>query len=89
MDTLLAKLGTKIKGVLEGFDRIVFKGHLRQLCHSAGMQSFLQLNGILNKDYNSWINTKSAIICQDTEAYTQRQCDRRAAIGDPGSEKAE
>ena len=73
MDTLLTKLGSKIKGVLEGFDRIVFKGHLRQLCHGPGMQSFLQLNGILNKDYYNWINAKSAIICQDAQEYTQSQ----------------
>ena len=80
MDTLLTKLGAKIKGILEGFDRIVFKGHLRQLCHASGMQSFLQLNGILNKDYHNWITAKSAIICQDAEDYTKSLCGPKASI---------
>jgi hypothetical protein len=29
MDSLLQKLGTGVKGVIEGFDRIVFKGMLK------------------------------------------------------------
>ena len=74
MDTLLTKYGVKIKGILEGFDRIVFKGHLKPLCHEGGMQSFLQLNGVLNKDYSKWINAKSEIIVKDAETYTQKHC---------------
>ena len=42
MDTLLHKYGEKIKGVIEGFDRIVFKGFLRPLCYAAGMEYFLR-----------------------------------------------
>ena len=74
MDTLLTKLGKKIKGVLEGFDRIVFKGHLRPICHEAGMQSFLHSKGILNKNYSDWINAKSALIIKDAESYVQKNC---------------
>lgn len=51
MDTLLHVLGDKIKGSIEGFDRIVFKGALRPLCFAAGMQMHLMRNGVLNKDY--------------------------------------
>ena len=80
MDTLLTKLGTKIKGVLEGFDRIVFKGHIKPLCHAAGMTTFLHYNGILYKDYHNWITTKSAIICQDAEDYTKSHCGPKASI---------
>lgn len=74
MDTLLNKLGGKIKGVLEGFDRIVFKGNLKPLCHAPGMQVFLKRNGVLNKNYKEWITQKSAAICSDAEKYTQQQC---------------
>ena len=80
MDTLLTKLGGKIKGILEGFDRIVFKGHLRPLCHAAGMATFLNYNGILYKDYHKWITAKSAIICQDAEAYTKSECGSGSSI---------
>jgi len=40
MDTLWHRYHEKIKGVIEGFDRIVFKGTLRPLIYAAGMQSF-------------------------------------------------
>jgi hypothetical protein len=74
MDTLLSKFGGKVKGVLEGFDRIVFKGNLKPLCYTAGMQMFLKCNNILFKDYYSWINEKSAAICRDAEEYTRKHC---------------
>lgn len=51
MDTLLHRYGEKIKGVIEGFDRIVFKGTLRPLCYATGMQLFLNRRGVLNKNY--------------------------------------
>ena len=73
MDTLLNKFGEKIKGIIEGFDRIVFKGHLKPLCHAAGMQIFLKRNGVLNINYHDWINEKSAIICKDAEAYSLKE----------------
>jgi hypothetical protein len=50
MDTFLHKFEGKIKGVLEGFDRIVFKGILRPLCFALGMQTFLRGHGVLNKN---------------------------------------
>jgi hypothetical protein len=77
MDTLLHIFSDKIKGTIEGFDRIVFKGMLKSLSYSAGMQMFLMSNGVLNKDYKSWILPKSAAIVEDAEAYVMRE------IGEP------
>jgi hypothetical protein len=74
MDTLLNKFEGKIKCVLEGFDRIVFKGILRPICFAAGMQSFLSRNGILNKDYKDWISGKSDTIITNAAEYTMDQC---------------
>jgi hypothetical protein len=54
MDTLFHRFQDKIKGVLEGFDRIVFKGTLRPLCFALGMQAFLRNQGVLNKNYKEW-----------------------------------
>jgi hypothetical protein len=73
MDTLLNKYQDKIKGVLEGFDRIVFKGNLKPICFAAGMQFYLSQNKVLNKDYKDWISAKSAAIIADAEEYTRKQ----------------
>jgi len=75
MDTLLNKYGDKIKGILEGFDRIVFKGCLKPICYAAGMQFYLNQNKVLNKDYKDWISAKSAAIVADAEEYTRDQCE--------------
>jgi len=67
MDTLLNRLGGKIKGVLEGFDRIVFKGSMKPICFAAGMQFYLNRKKILNKDYKDWVISRSATIIADAE----------------------
>jgi hypothetical protein len=74
MDTLWHKYDKKIKGVIEGFDRIVFKGFLRPISFTAGMQYFLRRNGVLNKDYKEWALNASATIVRDAEEYTRRRC---------------
>jgi len=73
MDTLLNRLGGKIKGVLEGFDRIVFKGSMKPICFAAGMQFYLNRKKILNKDYKDWVISRSATIIADAEEYTRDQ----------------
>jgi len=74
MDTLLYKHKGEIKGVLEGFDRIVFKGNLRPLSYAAGMQLYLSYHNVLNKDYKEWINVKTAAIISDAEKLTMERC---------------
>jgi hypothetical protein len=73
MDTLFHRFGDKIKGVIEGFDRIVFKGILNPICYSAGLQIFLHSRGILNKDYKEWVQEKTSAIVRDAEEYSVRQ----------------
>ena len=40
MKKLIQRLGRAVKGVLTGFDRIVFKGWLRPVTHADGAMSF-------------------------------------------------
>ena len=74
MDILWHRYHEKIKGVIEGFDQIVFKGTLRPLIYAAGMQSFIGRHGVLNKDYKDWIGSKSTAIISDAENYSKSQC---------------
>jgi len=74
MDTLFHRFKDSVKGVLEGFDRIVFKGILRPIAYTSGMQSFLFNRNILNKNYKDWVVNQSAAIINSAEEYTQRQC---------------
>ena len=62
METFLQQFGSKIKGVLTGFDRIVFKGCLRHLAYAEGAARFLAGRGVLNKDYKAWMLAQSAAL---------------------------
>ena len=73
MDTLCHKYGEKIKGIIEDFDRIVFKGFPRPISFAAGMQCFLRHNGVLNKEYKDWAMNASAAIVRGAEEFTKNQ----------------
>ena len=51
MDTFLHKHGANVIGVLNGFDRLVFRGGLRRLVFVEGMKSYLWAAGVLLKDF--------------------------------------
>lgn len=73
MDTLLHRLGGLINGVIEGFDRIVFKGALKPIAYAAGMAVFLSRVSVLNKDWKNWVvnQSKAIISCAEQYALTQ------------------
>jgi len=74
MDTLLHRFGAFIKGKIQGFDRIVFKGILRPIVHVAGMQAFLRYQGVLNKNYKEWVTEQSETIVEAAEQYSKKNC---------------
>lgn len=65
MDSLLQKFGSSVKGVIEGFDRIVFKGMLKPLLYPGGFAYFLNERKVLNKDYKSFVTDASQRIEAD------------------------
>jgi hypothetical protein len=50
----IARCADRVAGTLSGFDRLVFRGTLRQLAHVAGLQSVLAVEGVLLKDFGAW-----------------------------------
>jgi len=74
MDTLLHRFQDSVKGVIEGFDRIVFKGMLMPINFPAGMQLYLFNHGVLNKGYKDWAVSQSAAIVKAAQEYTKKQC---------------
>jgi len=63
MNSFLQKFSGNIKGVITGFDRIVFKGCLRPLMFPEGAMSFLRSRGVLNKNYKSWVVKFRTFLC--------------------------
>ena len=52
----------KITGVLSGFDRLIFRGHLRPLCHEGGVRGFLAGQGVLLKDFGRYVESTTQAI---------------------------
>jgi hypothetical protein len=53
MESFLQKHSASVTGFLSGFDRLVFRGTLRQLAYVDGMKTYLSHAGILLKDFGS------------------------------------
>jgi hypothetical protein len=51
MNAFVLRLAALVTGILSGFDRLVFRGHLRQLSYGHGMNCYLSANHILLKDF--------------------------------------
>jgi hypothetical protein len=54
MKAFLQRFGSLVSGVLQGFDRLVFKGKLRQLYYPEGMHALLALNHVLRSDFKTY-----------------------------------
>ena len=79
MEKFLQQFGSKIKGVLTGFDRIVFKGCLRHLAYADGAARFLARRGVLNKEYKAWMLGQSAALVAACEKIALEQTGERVA----------
>jgi len=76
MKRLVARFGKAVKGVLTGFDRIVFKGTILPLAHADGAMSFLRWRGVLNRDYKKWMRAQTDALVTAVDRYAQEQSGR-------------
>ncbi len=55
MQEFIAKHQDKIAGTLSGFDRLLFRGHLRSISHPQGMMTYLWFNQVLLKNFGDHV----------------------------------
>ncbi len=60
-------------GVLHGFDRLRFRGTLRSISHSTGVDKFLGAMGVRYKDYGTFVEGLSAQIKRHAEALAKEK----------------
>ena len=73
MQQFTARFGSLIQGVVSGFDRLIFRGSLRQLNHAHGMEVFLFMKSILFKDYEQYVKGVSRHVKQASVAAVLEQ----------------
>ena len=72
MQTFLQRFQPVVAGVLQGFDRLRFRGSKRQLGFTRGMASWLGAMHILLKGYKGWAKTKTLELCQAIEGPAEK-----------------
>jgi hypothetical protein len=63
----------KIRGVLSGFDRLRFRGSLRQICYTEGMATFLSAVGVLLKDFGGYFHNTSQRVANRCKQIAQEE----------------
>lgn len=66
MESFLSAFAGFVIGVLNGFDRLVFRGHLRQLCTVRGMECHLSANHVLCKDFETYVQGRTQLVVQSS-----------------------
>ena len=75
MNAFLRAFAGIVLGVLHGFDRLVFRGHLRKLTTVQGMECHLHANHVLYKDFEAYVQQKTRQLIEsslDTARSLQR-----------------
>jgi hypothetical protein len=73
MQQFIDKFEKDIKGVLSGFDRVLFRGSLPRLSYSEGMKLYLIQNKILCKHYEDHVKAVSQKVKKASLAPFQQQ----------------
>ena len=76
MNLFVAKCQDIVKGILTGFDRIVFKGSILPLMYAEGAMSFCRAHGIRNKDFKPWAMEQTSQVVESAQRYAQEHCGR-------------
>lgn len=74
MNMFVAKFRDIVKGIITGFDRIVFKGSILPLMYAKGAMSFCRTHGIRNKDFKAWAMDQTGQVVASAESYAREHC---------------
>jgi len=72
MEKFLARHKKHIRGVLSGFDRVLFRGTLRSISHVEGMSMFLSCRHVLLKDFGAFVEKQSTHLKEHAKAFALR-----------------
>ena len=68
MQTFISQHADKVTAVLDCFDRVIFKGHLRALCFAGGLENFMAHHGLLLKQFGRFVQTHSDLVVHHAKA---------------------
>lgn len=72
MKSFVQMLGGLVFGVLSGFDRLMFRGHLRELAYPGGMLRYCNFNGVKLTDFKAHAERLTAHLMEAAQAEAKR-----------------
>jgi hypothetical protein len=76
MKSFLQRFGGVVLGILSGFDRLIFKGKLRQLYFPEGMNIYCAANSVLRKEFKEHAKSVTAQVMQASLMEQAKKQDR-------------
>ncbi len=73
--------------MIDGFDRIVFRGWLGQFCHEEGMKGFLASQNVLLKEFEQFAKSLTGVLCRDAETAAAQLHGKVHNLPSPGESK--
>jgi hypothetical protein len=73
MNAFLQKHADAVIGILSGFDRVLFRGTLRNLCFAEGMGVYLSVNNVLLKDAGAHFDA----VCERIKTASARKAEEQ------------
>jgi predicted transcriptional regulator len=74
MKKLIERFSGLVKSTISGFDHIVFKCLILPLMSADKVMQFCKAQGILNKDYKSWMMSQTKNIIEHADQYAKDNC---------------
>jgi hypothetical protein len=87
VNAFLQKFALLVAGVLQGFDRLVFKGKLRQLYAPDGMHCLLGVNHIPRSDFKAYARNLTAKVLDASLTAHGRELDRYRYLRSSSTDK--
>ena len=72
MKRFLQRMGSRVLGVLHGFDRLRFRGSKRQLSHAAGMMCWLGYARVPLKEFRLFARDTTVALCKSIEVAAEQ-----------------
>ena len=73
MERFLKRHEGRIKGSIHGFDRVLFKGTLRSISYSSGLEKWLASQDVLQKDFSAFSQELTAHIVEKAKEQAGKQ----------------
>jgi hypothetical protein len=87
MERFVKRHESRIKGIVSGFDRMIFKGTFRSICRCDRMEIWLHFRGVLLKDFKQFAERVSSRIREHAKSFAEKHGRPYLHVSSPNDSK--